>query len=134
VDGSAARAAQRHSTWDDGGGGQRGREGTRTWWHGVLTRASDGVDGGVGDDGGVAHSDTRSAAHVVRQAAGCQGGAVRTRTWETARSGRQHVRRGDAGAGGREAAAVRTDARGPDSAFNARRTAQARGSHEAMAH
>jgi hypothetical protein len=33
---------------------------------GVLTDASDGVDGGVGEDGDVARSDTRAAAREPR--------------------------------------------------------------------
>jgi hypothetical protein len=52
--------------------GQRGRDGVRTRRRGVLTGASDGVDGG-GEDDGVARSDTRSTAHDVRRAAGLSG-------------------------------------------------------------
>jgi hypothetical protein len=42
-------------------------------WHSVLTGASDGVDGGVGEDSGVARSDTRVTAHDMRRAAGLSG-------------------------------------------------------------
>jgi hypothetical protein len=63
------------------------------------------MDGGIGDDDGVACSNTRLAAHDARRAAGL--------------SGRQHCRNADSGEW--EATAVRTPARGPDSAFKALR-------------
>jgi hypothetical protein len=56
--------------WDDGGEGQRGRDGARTRRRDVLTDASEGVDGGIS---GVARSDTRSAAREVRRAARLSG-------------------------------------------------------------
>jgi hypothetical protein len=78
--------------------GQRGRDGARTRRRGVLTGASDREDGGVGEDGDVAHSDTQAAARDVRRAAGLLGRG----------HGRQR---------GREAAAVGADVRGPDNAL-----------------
>jgi hypothetical protein len=60
----------------DGGEGQRGRDDARTLRHAVKTgwtAVSDGVDSAVGEDGGVALSDTRAAAREVRQAAGLSG-------------------------------------------------------------
>jgi hypothetical protein len=69
VDGGAAHTAQQRPTWDDCGVGQRNRDDARTRRRGILTGASDGVNGGVGDDGGVACSDTWSVAHDARRAA-----------------------------------------------------------------
>jgi hypothetical protein len=83
VDGGVARAARRRPTWDDGGEGQRGREDERTRRRGVLTGASDGVQRGVGDDGGVACSDTRSAAREARRAVGLSGRRCRNTDTET---------------------------------------------------
>jgi hypothetical protein len=44
----------------------------RTRWRGILNGPSAGIDGG-GGDGGVARSDTLSAAREVRRAAGLSG-------------------------------------------------------------
>jgi hypothetical protein len=101
--------------------GQRGRDGARTWRRGVLTGATDGVDDGVSEDGGVAHSGTQATTRDARRVAEL--------------SGRGHGR-WRAMRNGREAAAVGMDARGPDSALRHGPqcdAAQERGSHTAMA-
>jgi hypothetical protein len=77
VDGGMARAARWRPTWDDGEEGQCGRDDARMRWRGVLTGASDGVDGGVCDDGGVARSDTRSAPREARRVARLSGRCCR---------------------------------------------------------
>jgi hypothetical protein len=64
---------------EDSGEGQRGRDGARTRWRGVLTGASNGVDGGVGKDGGMTRSDTRGRERTAV--------ALSERGTETARSG-----------------------------------------------